>query len=374
MTSPSDDRPDRTESTPTQPVPARAAPNQAEPDRTEPSRTEPTDNRGDSDYHGKIVRIAERLATWNGAVVVVAHQDPDGDALGSALALSRAVRALGGRTIVPIEDPPAYLRFLLRDDDLSPALATLPNDTLLVVLDVGEAARVAGAPLDGASYRINVDHHGTNDRFGDLVLVQPEAAATAQIVKDLIDALPVAWSADLATPCLTGLLSDTGLLRFGNTDGAVLSCAGDLIDAGVDYAELTDRLQSRPPGYFRMLGLVMNTVRFPLDGRVALAHRTLAMQEEVGKDAGDGDDFVGLIRYAEGSVVAVLLKEAEDGVKLSVRARAPISAQRICLDLGGGGHVAAAGAKLHGADLAAAETQVLEAVAREFARNALDPV
>ena len=325
------------------------------------------DNRGEPSYREKVREVAARLAGWTGPIVLIAHEDPDGDALGSAVGLSRALRALGARTIVPVEAP-AYLRFVVADDDLAPPQAELPDGALLVVLDVGEEGRATGAPTTGAAFTINVDHHGTNDRFGDLALVEPGAAATAMLVADLIDALPVAWTPELAEPCLVGLLTDTGILRFGNTDRAALMRAGSLIEVGIDYAALIDRLQRRPPAYFRLLGAVMSTVRFPLEGRVALAHRTLAMKSDVG-DAGDGDDFVGLIRYAEGTRVAILLKEAEDGVKVSVRARPPVSAQRICLELGGGGHVAAAGAKVHGRDLAAAETTVLDAVARELARH-----
>lgn len=330
--------------------------------------TKRPDNRDDRDYAGKIAEIAERLAAWTGPIVIVAHVDPDGDALGATLALKRALDALGKRTVLPLDAPP-YLRFLARDGELSAPLARLPEDALLAVLDVAEISRVAGAPAGGAAYLINVDHHGTNERFGDLALVQPGAAATAQIVKHVIDALPVAWSADIATPCLTGILTDTGNFRFANTDREVLRTAGDLIGEGVDYAALTDRLQWRPPSYYRMLGAVMDTLELPFGGAAVIATVTLAMKERFRESEDDSDDYVGLIRYVEGARVAVLLKQKEDAVKISVRARAPVSAQAICVELGGGGHVAAAGAKLPGADLDAARAKVLAAVGRELDRH-----
>lgn len=332
--------------------------------------TSPADNRNDPDYDGKIRVIAERLAGWPGPIVLAAHVDPDGDALGSTLALKRALEALGKSTVLPLEPPP-YLRFLVRDGELAAPLEALPDDALLAVLDVSDPTRTAGVPTEGAAFVVNIDHHGTNDRFGDLELVQPGAAATAQIVKDLIDALPVAWTPDLATPCLTGILTDTGTFRYANTDRAVLQTAGDLIAHGVDYSELTDRLQWRPASFYRMLGAVMDTLELPFDGRASIAAVSLATKERFGDAEDDSDDFVGLIRYVEGVQVAVLLKEKEDAVKISVRARAPVSAQAICVDLGGGGHVAAAGAKLVGADLASARPRVLEAVGRELARHGL---
>lgn len=327
------------------------------------------DNSGETDYGGKIADVATTLAGWDGPVVLIAHVDPDGDALGSTLAMKRALDALGKQTVLAIE-PPAYLTFLTRPDETRGALDALPQGTLVCVLDVADRHRAWGAPLEQAAFTVNLDHHGTNERFGDLALVEPRAAATALIVKDVIDALPVAWTEPMATPCLTGILTDTGTFRFANTDRAVLSAAGELIEHGVDYPALADRLQWRPQGYFRLLAAVMGTVRFPLAGRAALAHLTESMKEGLGA-VDDGDDFVGLIRYAEGAYVAALLKQKEDAVKVSVRARAPVSAQAICMELGGGGHVAAAGAKFSGPDLAAAEAQLVAAIERELGRHDL---
>ena len=329
------------------------------------------DNRGEHDYAGKVAEVAGRLASWSGPVVLLAHVDPDGDALGSTLALKRALDALGKTTILPME-PPAYLSFLAEEGELSPALDTLPEGALLAVLDVADAPRAWGAPFEGAELLINVDHHGTNDRFGDLALVEPSAAATAQLVKDVIDAMGVEWTTAIATPCLAGIMSDTGTFRFANTDRDVLVTAGDLIAHGVAYSELADRLQWRAPAYYQMLGDVMRTIEFPLEGRVVLATVTDEIRERAGAVAGDSDDFVGLIRYAEGTHVAALLKQKEDAVKISVRTRGDVSAQAICLQLGGGGHVAAAGAKVNDPDVGAARDKLLAAIRQELERAGLD--
>src|SRR5690606_32568352 len=130
---------------------------------------------------------------------------------------------------------------------------------------------------------------------------------------------------------------------------------------------LTDRLQWRHPRYFHLLGEVMRTVRYDLDGQLVTAYVTEAMRAEAGAELDDSEDFVGLIRSAEGIKVAALLKERAGSVKVSVRARDGASAQRICLELGGGGHVAAAGATVEG-DLEAARAALTAATARELAR------
>ncbi len=325
------------------------------------------DNRGEADYADKLQQIAALLREWSGPIVIAAHVDPDGDALGSSLALKRALEALGKTVLLPL-DPPRFLAFLLREGELSDPLDALPEHCLLVVLDVADRSRIAGAPFDGAGKVINIDHHGTNDRFGDISCVEPSKAATAQMVKDLLDTMAITWTPDIATPCLTGILTDTGTLRFSNTTPEVLQTVADLIAKGVDYAELTDRLQWRHPDYYKLLGKVMATVEFPLNGLVSMAQLTEQMREEIGPSDDDSDDFVGFIRYAEGVQVAVLLKERGDKTKLSVRSRAPVSAQNICLALGGGGHVVAAGATVN-AGLDKTRDEVLKAVENELAKH-----
>ncbi len=339
--------------------------------------TSPTrpDNSGEPDYAACIAQVAGKLLAWNGPIVIATHVDPDGDALGSALALKRALAALGKETLLPCT-PPRYLNFLVQAGELSEPLSALPKDALVAVLDVEVSRRLVGVPVVntqvvGAAFTIVLDHHGTNNRAGDLVCVEPARAATAQLVKDVVDALPLEWNAELATPCLTGLLTDTGNFRFGNTTPDVLHAAAELIAYGVAYTDLTDRLQRRHPDYFRMLGKVMSTVTFPLDGTVAVAEITRQMRAEIGPTDDDSSDYVGLIRYAEGVLVALFLREeGEDGepkTKVSVRASAGVSAQAICVALGGGGHVAAAGATLR-VELGEAKAQVLAATRAELER------
>lgn len=327
------------------------------------------DNRGESDYRAKLAETAALARGWQGPIVIASHVDPDGDALGSCLALKRALEALGKRVTLPLT-PPRYLRFLAQPGELSPELEGLPAGCLLFVLDVADRPRVAGVPLTDAERVVNIDHHGTNDRFGDIYVVQPEKAATAVLIKELIDELDVAWTPAIATPCLTGILTDTGNFRYSNTNRDALETAGALIDVGIDYVDLTDRLQWRHPAYFRTLGLVMETVAFHFGGLLVTARFTAAMRQPEGGDIDDTDDFVGIIRYAEGAKVAAILKEREGAVKVSVRTRSGVSAQAICVELGGGGHVAAAGATVAG-DIQTAERALLTATERELRRHGL---
>ncbi|RDI95141.1 bifunctional oligoribonuclease/PAP phosphatase NrnA [Meiothermus sp. QL-1] len=311
-------------------------------------------------YREKIRAVADALRAHKGPIFVVSHVDPDGDAIGSSLGLYRALRALGKEAFW-IAEPPRYLRFLVREEEYTGPLERLPEGALLVVLDAAEPGRVAGAPVEG--FVVNIDHHGTNPRFGCLAVVDPSKAATAQMVKDLVDALGVVWTPEIATPVLTGIITDTGNFRFANTTPEVLHTAAELVGYGVPLAELTDRLQWRPASYFRALGAVLSTVAFHFGGLLVTAHLPPGVQVE------DSDDFVGLIRYAEGSQIAVFLREREEGIKLSIRSRGGVSAQAVAVSLGGGGHVPAAGATLRGVGLEEAYQRVLAAVEEELRRT-----
>lgn len=314
-------------------------------------------------------RIAQALLTHRGPLVLVAHVDPDGDALGSVLTLSRALRQLGRSVLAPMAKPPHYLRFLHQLGEICAPIAQLPADALLVVLDCSPG-RVDGAPSDHPAL-VNIDHHASNDGSTGISWIDASYAAAALMVVEVVDALGVHWDASLATPALSGILTDTGHLRFANTDARVLTCAARLIALGVDYGELSDRLQWRHPDHFRMLGMVMGSVRLRLDGALILADHTLAMRAAIGDSEDDSDDFVQHYRYAEGTRVAAIIKERPNGVKLSVRSRGAVSARRICAALGGGGHERAAGALLASVNLAEAETRLVQAVADELARAAM---
>jgi len=312
-------------------------------------------------YWEKMRLVAEGLKAVEGPIYIATHVDPDGDAIGSSLGLYRALKALG-KDARWVAEPPRFLRFLPQEEEYSDPVERLPPGATLVALDSADPARVVGVPVEG--FVINIDHHGTNPRFGQIAVVDPSKAATAQMVKDLIDLLGVAWTEEIATPVLTGILTDTGNFRFANTTPEVLRVAAELVGYGVRLAELTDRLQFRPPSYFRLMGQVLSTVAFHFGGLLVTAH----LPEEAVKGEEDSDDFVGLIRYVEGSVVSVFLRRREEGVKVSIRSRGGVSAQNIALRLGGGGHVPAAGATLKGVDLDRAYEMVLEAVAEELRR------
>jgi phosphoesterase RecJ-like protein len=319
------------------------------------------DTLADPQYWEKMRLVAEVLKALEGPIYIATHVDPDGDAIGSSLGLYRALKALG-KEAYWVAEPPRFLRFLAKEEEYADPLEKLPPGATLVALDAADPSRVVGAPVEG--FVINIDHHGTNPRFGQLAVVEPTKAATAQMVKELIDLLGVPWTEELATPVLTGIVTDTGNFRFANTTPEVLRVAAELLSYGVRLSEITDRLQYRPPVYYQGLGAVLSTLRLHFGGLLVTAH----LPEDVDIPEEDSDGFVGVIRYVEGSLVAVYLRRKGEGIKVSIRSRGGVSAQNIALKLGGGGHVPAAGATLEGLGLEEAYERVLEAVAEELKR------
>lgn len=324
-------------------------------------------NLGDPDYFEKLKTISQRLLAHAGTIVIAAHVDPDGDAIGSVLGCSRALAACG-KTVQPVGLVPRYLDWLPDANELTPHLPVLPEGALLLVVDSAEVSRVDGVPMTQAGIPIiNLDHHGSNPRFGELSLVSPDKAACALIVKDLVAALGATMTEKIAEPILTGILTDTGFFRNSNTDTSVLNAAADLLSSGVSMVKINEALAAQPRSFYGLQAEVYATIQYPLGGKMVTAFVNNAMLERLGANWEDVESLVNYIRNAEGTVLACLFKDYGDSVKISLRSKSGVSAQNIALACGGGGHVPAAGATIQ-LPFAEAQAKVLAQAQLELAR------
>lgn len=293
--------------------------------------------------------VARLLLEHTGPIVVLSHENPDGDALGSVLGLTRALRQLGREVIAPMHVP-RFLSFMPRPDELSGHLDEWPEHALAAVLDVdnNDHARVAGADLAAFSGKVvNVDHHGTNQRRADAVAVDPAQPAAAAMVAQLVDLLGAEWTEEIASPLMLGLITDTGSFRFESVSPAAFQTASRLRAAGARLGWINDHLGQNPHTYYTLLREVLGTLQFLHGGRVVLVRVDGEMLDRAGAAWEDVENYVGLFRNVEGSQLAVMVKDFGDRVKVSLRSRAGLSAQSIAVALGGGGHVPAAGASLN---------------------------
>jgi bifunctional oligoribonuclease and PAP phosphatase NrnA len=334
-------------------------------------------NTAEPQYTALVAQVAQELGGWPGPVVILAHVDPDGDALGSCLGLQRALIAAGRQAQTYMKVPP-YLEFLPQPGEVLPELTDWPEQALLVVLDVdnNDVRRVAGADLGSFSGRvINVDHHGTNARRADVGLVDPTQAATAGMVADIAELLlaqtGAPWTPEIATPLLTGLNTDTGSFRFASTTPTVLRQAASLVERGAQLAWINDRLSQNPPRYFALLKEVLASMTFSQGGLIVSAHVDQSMLDRSDSSWDDVESYVNTIRSARGTELACLFKDYGSQVKVSLRSRGRVSAQNIAVALGGGGHVPAAGATVQG-DFASVRAAFEAAARTELQRVGLE--
>jgi phosphoesterase RecJ-like protein len=281
--------------------------------------------------------------------LLVTHENPDGDALGSLVALHGALKVLGKDALMFLAErdfPLPYEYRFFRFDDLVTAPPEDLADRTVVFLDCGNADR---SPIDATAARtINVDHHHDNTRFGTINHVVAGASCTAEIVWDLMNALEVPASRDIAEALYVGLVTDTGRFMYENTGRAAHLMAADLIKQGVDVEKIYRRLyEGMPFAKLELLGRALQRVDRFDDGAITFTHVTIEDFQETGAEESYTEGIVDHLRSVEGTRVAALVREREGGTgvrKASLRATGDeVDVSAIARAQGGGGHRRAAG-------------------------------
>jgi phosphoesterase RecJ-like protein len=302
-------------------------------------------------------------------VLLFAHVYPDGDVLGSQLGLGLALRDAGRMvTFACAHAVPDPFQFLPGAADVQQWNAGQNAFDLVVALDCPDPARLGGL-LDGArgpgTRVLNVDHHGDNRRYGDVNWVDTKAAATGEMVFDLIEAAGLPLTADVAVNLYTAIVTDTGSFRYSNTTPKTLRVAARLVETGVDPAHVaTTVYETREPGGLRMLGRILQGIETDPDGSLAWLVIDRAMASS--PDLSEAEEFVNYPRSVRTAKVAVLFRELPDRVKVSLRAKGEVDVARIAARLGGGGHPNAAGL-IRSGSLSDAKAVVLGAIREALA-------
>ena len=287
-------------------------------------------------------------------VLITAHARPDGDAMGSCLAMAWALRSIGINALIFNEDGvPGYLRFLPLPGPVLTSVDQLPCEPqLIVVLDCGDRTRVGEAlqPLLDRVPTVDIDHHLANPCFGTAAnWVEPSAAATGELVGLIAEALRAPLHGALGESLYVALSSDTGNFSYGNTTPGALRLAARLVEAGVDIASLREKLENNwSEAKLRLWGRLMSETRILEDGKLAAALITRDLLAETGASREDSEGFVEQLRRLTGVRVALLLREDEkDGTvatKASLRSSGKDNVRDAAAQFGGGGHKNAAGA------------------------------
>lgn len=314
-----------------------------------------------SDPEGRLLAERTRVLTALKQVIdsgrrfaVATHVRPDGDAVGSVLALTTMLRLLG-KTVDPYcqDPPPPGHDFLAGIQEIRHAWdASVPYDAAVLV-DCGEFNRVGSNlahHLSRIPVLVNIDHHVNHDPFGTVSWVDPTASSTCELLYDLAVYLQVPWTADLAAQLYTGILTDTGSFRFSNTTRKVLAIATDLVGHGAQPAFIAGQIyDSGSPQRLRLLARVLATVSFEGDDRLATAELSQAMFRETGTSRSDAESFINHLRSVRSVVMAALFREEDDGtVHVSLRSKEPVDVAAFARRYGGGGHRQAAAFRTQG--------------------------
>lgn len=306
------------------------------------------------------------------SIVILSHVRPDGDAFGSQLALALSLQQIGKDVTVWNEDGLLEKYAFLPGGEM---LSTPPSEPetfdLGIALDTATQQRL-GLARDAARAPkwINIDHHASNPRYGDLVHIDSQAPATGQILFEFLSRTGLPIDPDIAENLFVAISTDTGSFQYPSTTARTFEIGAELLECGVDIARVSQLLyESYPRRRVELLRELLGTMRFEADGQVASFSLSLKAADELGVIPEDNEGLIDHLRAVEGVVVAVFFEELPDGkVRVSMRSKseaADVSA--ICIRFGGGGHKLAAGARLRGT-LPEVEERILEAT-REMVKK-----
>jgi bifunctional oligoribonuclease and PAP phosphatase NrnA len=309
---------------------------------------------------GRVLREYHRFA-------ILSHVRPDGDAIGSQLALALSLKELGKEVRVWNEDGMLEKYSFVPEAELLIKPPSVPEDTdVAIALDTAIQNRLGTtlAAIRSAKIWINLDHHPSNPGYGDISYVDPNAPATGQIIFDLIKSQNLPLTREIAENLYVAISTDTGSFQYPNTTAYTFEVAAELVRAGVDIGRVSQQLyENYPRRRSELLRELLATMRFDAGGRIASFSLSLNLARKLGVLPEDNEGLIDHLRAIRGVVVAVFFEELPEGkVRVSMRSKTQaVDVRAICERFGGGGHVLAAGARVRGT-LEEVKTQILEAV------------
>jgi phosphoesterase RecJ-like protein len=298
-----------------------------------------------------IQRIISEI-TNNRSFLIASHENPDGDAVGSSLALACYLSALGKDVTVFSCDPlPDNFLFLPLADSVVTAIPDRHFD-ICFVLDAGDISRIGSDSerLKKIGNIINIDHHPDNRLFGDINLLDPKASATGALVYRLITASGFPIDYPTALCIYTAIVTDTGSFRYSNADREAFQISGQMVSYGINPWYVAEKLYENQPRHrLELLSLALSTLQVTDRGDVASITVTLDMYEKTGATSELTDGFINYPRSIQGVEVAVFFREVEKGLfKVGFRSKGNVDVSVLAAAFGGGGHHNAAGCKISG--------------------------
>ncbi len=290
--------------------------------------------------------------------LVVSHVSPEGDAIGSLLGMALALRSIGKEAVAYLEDPvPEMFHFLPGADTIVHSLDGKGPFDVTFAVDCGQKERLGKGfvALKSPGKIINMDHHATNDRFGEINVIEPEASAAGELVYDFCVAAGIKFTREMAVNLYVAIHTDTGSFRYSSSTPSAFMKAGELVKAGADPWDVSCRVyENFPARKYKLLAMVLSTLDVTglgNDGRGTIASLvvTLDMFKKSGAETELSDGFVNYARGIEGVEAGVLFRECGvDEYKVSLRSKGAVNVAAIASSFNGGGHKNAAGFTMKG--------------------------
>jgi phosphoesterase RecJ-like protein len=319
------------------------------------------------DVPKEIIQVIEN----HNSFVISTHISPDGDALGAQLGLYSFLKDLGKQVWAVNTDPvPAVYTFLPFSDVI---LSRPPSDPfeILIIVDAGSFVRIGddlSKVLLPEKAIINIDHHLTNDRFGNYNWIDADACAVSELIYKLIKRYGMSIGQKRAICLYTGIMTDTGGFRFSNTTTVAHRIAAELIAEGISVDRISRFVyESLPSSRIKLLGLALSTLQVSLDGKIAWIRVTQNMYERTGTTQEDTENFIDYVKSIDTVEIALFFVELKNGkTKVSFRSKNEFDVSKVASNLGGGGHQRAAGCTIK-ASVDETEKIVVANVQRELA-------
>jgi bifunctional oligoribonuclease and PAP phosphatase NrnA len=326
----------------------------------------------EQDWQAAVDAIAEAEVA-----VISCHIHPDGDALGSALALHRALANAGRDALASFSEPftvARHYRFLTGLDRLVPPDQVPRDADLFLCFDAGSLDRLGSLAdaFEGAARTVVVDHHASNTRFGDVNLIDPDSPASAVLCRELLRRLDLPLDTEIATALYTGLVTDTGRFQYQATTPETHLLAAELLAAGVQQYEVAKAVfETNDIRYLRLVADALARITQVPEASLVWTRVGLADLAAHGVDMDETEGLIDLVRTDEASDVAAVLKEQpEGGYKVSLRSKGATDVGALATAFGGGGHKYAAGfsSDLDADEIVADLVKALAAPARSLVR------
>lgn len=306
------------------------------------------------------------------SIVILTHENPDGDAVGSSLALYNALKDFGKNPDIIIPEYSRCFEFLPSSGEIKKE-SNIKNYDLAISLDTATMKMLNGYAnyFEDAKTKIVIDHHGTNTMYGDLNFVNPDAPACSQILIVLLEYFNIKITKEIGTCILTGIITDTGGFKYAGTNAETFEFVAELLNKGVNVSKIYRKvLETITKTSYELRRIAESRLEFSNEGKVTFTYITLEDEENVHSETGDHEGIVNIGKCVEGVEVSVFIRELKNGKgwKVSLRSNEYVNVSDVALLFGGGGHPRAAGCTIQG-ELNSVKDKILNEIKASLKKN-----